>query len=139
RAIQRDRVLVGRPDLEEDLVDARVARLVEQRVQQPPAESSALSARMHADVQHVRLRGRDRHDAVAGYRAFDLEHDAVIPGEQAIAKDAEAPWIVVRGPLDLGDRLQVGRLHHADLRLRSNGRAHVPAPSVTLLTMPVTA
>src|SRR5690606_30614635 len=139
RAIERDRVLIGRPHLEEDLVDACFPRLVEQRVQQPTAVAAALRARVHADVQHVRLGRRDRHDAVPGHRAVDLEHDAVIAGEQAVAEDTEAPREFVRGPLDLGDRLQVRRLHHAYLRLRLNGGAHRPCPSITLKTTTATA
>src|SRR5690606_29216096 len=87
----------------------------------------------------VRLGGRDRHDAVAGHGAVDLEHDAVVAGEQAVPEDAEAPRVVVRRPPHLGDPPQVGRLHHADQRLRLNGGTHGPALIVTLLTMPATA
>src|SRR5690606_41736513 len=70
---------------------------------------------LHADVQHVRLGRRDRHDAVPGHRAVDLEHDAVIAGEQAVAEDTEAPREFVRGPLDLRSEE-----HTSELQSREN-------------------
>ncbi len=72
----------------------------------------------------MRLRGRDRHDAVAGDVLTDVEHEAVVAREQAVAEDPEAPRKRVRGALHGRDRLQVGRLHEPDLSAGFDGGAH---------------
>ena len=100
------------------------AALQQQRAQQTPAVAQALGVRVHAQIQQVRLAGGDRHDAVARHAAADVEHQAVVAGQQAIAKDAEAPGILIGRALDGRDRLQVGRLHQANLRTRMDGGAH---------------
>src|SRR5262245_63917015 len=72
----------------------------------------------------MRLAGGHRHDAVGGHGATDVEHEAVVAGQEAVAEDAEAPRIVVRRALDGRHRLQVGGLHHAYLRARTYGGTH---------------
>src|SRR5262252_10472341 len=70
------------------------------------------------------LGGGDRHDSVAGHVLANVEHEAVIPREQAVAKNAEAPGKRVRRTLYSRDRLQVGRLHEPDLGAGFDGGAH---------------
>src|SRR5687768_2894134 len=79
---------------------------------------------MHAQVQQMRFAGRNRHDPVTRDGAGDVEYQAVITREQAIAENTEAPGILIRRPLDGRDRLEVGRLHQANLGSWMNGGAH---------------
>src|SRR3546814_5761424 len=55
--VQRDRMRVRRPHLEEHALGAVPAGELEQRAQQAPAEPLALQLRIDADVQYVRLVG----------------------------------------------------------------------------------
>src|SRR4029077_1984825 len=86
--------------------------------------TEALSVRVHAEVQQMRLAGCDRHDAVRRNATADVEHEALIAGQQAVAKDSEAPGKLVGGALDCGHRLQVGRLHEPDFGTWLDGGAH---------------
>src|SRR3546814_4532031 len=52
--VQRDRMRVRRPHLEEHALGAVPAGELEQRAQQAPAEPLALQLRIDADVQYVR-------------------------------------------------------------------------------------
>src|SRR5262249_25885687 len=80
----------------------------------------------------MRLRGGNGHDAVARDAAADIEREAVVAREQAVAKDPEAPWIVVRRPFDGGHGLQIRRLHEADFVARTDFHAHRSLPNRSL-------
>src|SRR5690606_16583655 len=54
----------------------------------------------------------------------EVEHDAVVTGEQTVAENTETPGVVVSRALDFRDALQVRRLHDANLRAGAYGGAH---------------
>src|SRR5690554_4577763 len=75
------------------------------------------------------LGGGNRHDAVAGDDAIDLQCNAVVARKETIAKDAEAPRVIVGRAFDLGDGFEVGRLHHPDMVPLLDGDAHRLPPA----------
>src|SRR5688572_4201129 len=74
---------------------------IDQEFDDATAEPTALPVRMHTDVEHVAFTDGDRHDAVPDQAVRPLRYVTVITHTQAVAKNAEGPWKLVRRVLNL--------------------------------------
>ena len=88
-------------------------------------------SRVNAKVENVCLTGRHRENRVADYPALALNDDAVLSGQEAIAKDAMAPRKLVTPPFYVRHLAQVAMDHRPDdCRNFSDRRDHVGCSAI---------
>src|SRR5438477_11940833 len=103
--VQRDRGDVRDPNLEENLLGAETARIVDEPAQELSPESLTPRAGHHRQVQDLRLAGREHEDAVSYDTPLALADGRRIAGGKRVAEIAGRP----RGRVNLRfERRNVG-------------------------------